>query len=281
MAGIRPTLGRVAAYNATAAAERGIGHQLLSVQGVLARRIGDVRLGLASMTARDPRDAWWVPAPLEGPAPAAPVRVALTVNPAGHGVDPAVADAVRGAGAALAAAGYAVEEVEPPSLDAVVACWAAIITTEARRLTHADVRRYGGEAINRTLDLGAGRSPELDLDGYMRALAMRSKHVRDWTLFMERYPLVVGPVSTEPPFLVGFDTESRERTDQVFRAQRLLIAVNLLGFPAVAVPTGVTNGVPLGVQVIGSRYREDLCLDAAAVVEARAPVSTPIDPVWR
>jgi hypothetical protein len=40
----------------------------------------------------------------------------------------------------------------------------------------------------------------------MKALVERTRHVRDWMLFLERYPLVVGPVSTEPPFEIGFDT---------------------------------------------------------------------------
>jgi len=118
----------------------------------------------------------------------------------------------------------------------------------------------------------------VDLDGYLKALALRSKHVRDWTLFMERYPLVVGPVSTEPPFEIGFDLAGPERHAEVSRAQRLLVAVNLLGLPAVAVPTGVAAGLPMGVQVIGARYREDLCLDAAEAIEAQHPVPTPIDP---
>src|SRR5205823_4841830 len=66
VAGIRPTLGRVPAYNQTAAEERPPGTQLMSVQGPLARRVRDVRLGLAAMSARDPRDPWWAPAPLVG-----------------------------------------------------------------------------------------------------------------------------------------------------------------------------------------------------------------------
>jgi amidase len=49
--------------------------------------------------------------------------------------------------------------------------------------------------------------------------------------------------------------------------------------PAVSVPTGVWGGLPLGVQVIGGRYREDLCLDAAEVIEAQRGLPTPIDPV--
>ena len=54
--------------------------------------------------------------------------------------------------------------------------------------------------------------------------------------------------------------------------------MNLLGLPAVAVPVGRPADVPPGVQVIGSRYREDLCLDAAEMIEARHALPTPIDP---
>jgi amidase len=88
----------------------------------------------------------------------------------------------------------------------------------------------------------------------------------------------VGPVSTGPPFAVGFDVEGPARTREVMRAQRLLVAVNLLGLPAASVPAGLWSGLPLGVQVIGSRYREDLCLDAAEAIEAQRGLSTPIDP---
>jgi amidase len=277
VAGIRPTLGRVAAYNATLTEERPVGMQLMSVQGPLARRVADVRLGLAAMSVRDVRDPWWTPAPLEGRSTARPIRVALTVDPSGLGVDPDVAAAVRAAGSALADAGYAVEEAEPPDVAAVAACWAAIVINEMRHVTQPYIRQHGGADINRSLDFTLAGTPDLDLVGYMKALGRRTKHVRDWIAFLERYPLVVGPVSTEPAFEVGFDTTGAQRSGEVARAQRLLVAVNLLGLPAVAVPVG-RAAVPLGVQVIGSRFREDLCLDAAEVIEARHGLPTPIDP---
>jgi len=278
IAGIRPTLGRVPAYNATTVDKRPLGIQLMSVQGPLARRVADVRLGLAAMAARDARDPWWAPAPLDGPPAARPTKVALTVDPAGLGVHPDVAAAVRRAGAALAGAGYAVEEVEPPDVAGVARCWTAIVMNETRHVTQPVLRQHGGADLNRSLDFFLAATPDVDLAGYMKALGERTRHVRDWMLFLERYPLVVGPVSTEPPFEVGFDTTTAERAGEVFAAQRLLIAVNLLGLPAVAVPTGIAGGLPLGVQVIGSRYREDLCLDAAEVIEARHGLPTPIDP---
>ena len=60
---------------------------------------------------------------------------------------------------------------------------------------------------------------------------------------------------------------------------RLVVALNLLGLPAAAVPVGVADGLPQGVQLIGDRYREDLCLAAAEAIEDRLGVLTPIDPV--
>ncbi|HSK98157.1 MAG TPA: hypothetical protein VK891_16140 [Euzebyales bacterium] len=59
---------------------------------------------------------------------------------------------------------------------------------------------------------------------------------------------------------------------------RMAMAVNALGLPAVAVPVGVGDGLPQVVQIIGPRYREDLCLDAAAAIEQQLGTITPIDP---
>jgi amidase len=275
--GIRPTLGRIAAYNASRVEERPVGIQLLSAQGLFARRVADVRLGFAAMSTRDPRDPWWVPAPLEGPR-VRPVRVALTIDPGGLGVSAEVADAVRRAGDALAAAGYLVEEAEPPDVGGVSTAWSTIVLSEIRHVTQLDVRKHGGPGINRFLDLILSTTADIDLGAYMRALGDRSRHVRAWMEFLERYPLVVGPVSTEPPPERGFDIVSELRVEEVVRAHRLLLAVNVLGLPAVAVPTGAPGGVPMGVQVIGSRYREDVCLEAAAAIEACHPMPTPIDP---
>jgi amidase len=280
LAGIRPTLGRVPSFNATALEEPPISAQIFSVQGPLARRVRDVRLGLAAMTASDMRDPWWVPAPLNGPAPARPVRVALTVDPAGLGVDPAVAEAVRRAGAALEQVGYVVEEVEPPPVDATAELMWRIAMTEIRHATAPVIRKHGDAGMNRALDVYLASTPEIDLAGYMRDLAQRRKYLREWLLFLDRYPLVVGPVSTEPPLPVGFDTDLAADGERLRRIQRLLITVNLLGLPAVAVPAGLSNGIPLGVQIIASRYREDLCLDAAEAIEARCGLDTPIDLRW-
>jgi len=59
---------------------------------------------------------------------------------------------------------------------------------------------------------------------------------------------------------------------------RMVLAVSALGLPAVVLPVGIAGGLPQAVQLIGPRYREDLCLDAAAAIEDRLGILTPIDP---
>jgi len=106
--GLRPTMGRIAAFNA-ALPERPIGPQISAVSGPLARTIGDIRIALAAMSARDYRDPWWVPAPLEGPA--MPKRVAMCLNPDGLDPVPEVKAAVADAGKRLARAGWIAPDV--------------------------------------------------------------------------------------------------------------------------------------------------------------------------
>jgi amidase len=59
---------------------------------------------------------------------------------------------------------------------------------------------------------------------------------------------------------------------------RMVVAINLLGLPAAAVPVGTDSGLPQVVQVIGQRFREDACPEAAAAIEERLGRLTPIDP---
>jgi amidase len=278
LVGLKPTLGRVPHFNPSAKDERSLTPQLFSVQGPLARRVRDLRLGLQAMSLGDARDPAWVPAPLEGPGSSRLPRVAMTTNPSRLGVHPAVEDAVRKAADALAQAGYEVEEVEPPDTDAVAELWWHLAWWEFNELSGPGIRKFGDEGVKRAFELYVKSTPTADLQGYMRAVAARATHLRKWLLFLERYPLILGPVSTELPFLVDFDLQPEMTGEKLRQAQRLLIAVNLLGLPAVAVPTGLSNGIPVGVQLIGSPFREDHCLDAAQAIEARLALDTPLDP---
>ncbi len=247
--------------------------------------MADLRLGLAPLAAGDPRDPGWVPAPLTGPPPPRPIRVALVRSATGLHVHPAVEAAVLEAGAVLQDAGYAVEEADPPSIEAAAALWAKLGAADTRHLGWPALEKLADEGVKRINAFFMQSAPALDLPGYQRALAEIRAHRRAWSLFLERYPIVLGPNSGDLAFEIGFDARDLEAFRHVMRSQALMVAVNLLGLPAVAVPTGMTAaadaplGLPLGVQVIAGRFREDLALDAAEVVEARLGLATPIDPV--
>jgi amidase len=276
--GLRPSFGRVPAFLPSARDERPLSMAMMSVQGPLARHVADLRLALAAMSVGDARDPWWVPAPLTGPAPARPLRVAMTVNCHGSPADPAVVAAVRQAGAWLADAGYVVDEVEPPSLAEAAELWALIANDEARQFMWPAVEQFGDEGVRRSFGWMLQSTPVLDHASHLKAFAKRATLLRRWQLFLERYPLVLGPVSGEPPFPWGWDVESEATMARVMRAQESQFAVPVLGLPAVSVPTGLAGDLPMGVQLIAARFREDLVLDAAEVIEARCPPLTPIDP---
>ncbi|QIX54073.1 hypothetical protein HFP48_31195 (plasmid) [Rhodococcus sp. DMU1] len=86
------------------------------------------------------------------------------------------------------------------------------------------------------------------------------------------------PVSAEQAFDQDADIDSVESMRRLMAAQASMMAIPVLGFPAMSVPTGVVHGLPTGVQLLGRRFDEDTLLDAAAVIESRAGTFTPIDP---
>lgn len=111
----------------------------------------------------------------------------------------------------------------------------------------------------------------------IQSFMIRQSVMRAWGEFQETHPLTVAPICTDIPFEVGSDL-TMAGVVEVVRGLRMAIAVNALGLPAVAVPVGMADALPRSVQVIGPRYREDVCLDAAAALEERVGIITPIDP---
>ncbi len=283
LVGLRPSFGRVPAFNPSATAERSMSSQLLSVQGPLARTVRDVRLALEAMARRDARDPWWVPASLQGEP--RPRQVAVVSDPedlAGARLHPTVAEALRKAAGWLDDAGYDIVEVPTPGFTRAMELWLAMQMPEIRQYLWPVIEQYGDAGINRAMGLMIDAWPEEDGVAYMKALAERARVVREWQRFFERVPLVLAPVCTQPVYERGFDLESRERTAELWRECVTLTAVPVLGVPGLAVPTGVVDGLPVGVQIIGPRFREDLCLAAGEAIEARATLTPrpPIDIAW-
>jgi Asp-tRNA(Asn)/Glu-tRNA(Gln) amidotransferase A subunit family amidase len=152
IATIKPTQGRIPAFNPSAPVERPLIAQFMSAQGPLAREVRDVRLGLEVMSQRDMRDPWWVPAPLEGPSPAKPIKVALARIPDDMETDAAVLALLRTAAGHLVDAGYDVVETEVPDLTGTWRLWCDLIMTELSVLQEAQMRELGSADFRQTLD---------------------------------------------------------------------------------------------------------------------------------
>lgn len=270
---VRPTLGRVPAYNASAPVERPPMAQLMSVQGPLTRDVADARLALSVMSRRDIRDPWWVPAPLEGPPVAR--RVAKAIIPSDIEADPRVLALIDQAAGFLSEAGYVVEDVELPQLDATFQLWADLISTEIKTLQAAQMRQLGSPPFIRALEGILHMATILDAEGYMKAVAFRARLLRQWLGLLETWPVILAPVSVKPPPAFDADLQGDAAVRAIFwNDLRFNAALSVLGLPSVVAPLGLVDGSPIGVQLIGSRYREDTCLGAAEAIEARVGVLT-------
>lgn len=102
--------------------------------------------------------------------------------------------------------------------------------------------------------------------------------MRQWLLLLETHPVILLPARMDPLLEVDEDLRSADHLRQILRGLAPSITVNLLGLPAVMVPTGLANGLSAGVQLVAGRYREDLCLVAAAAIES--VVGTLVEQLW-
>ena len=276
IAALKPTLGRIPHATTIEPRDLPIGNQLMGVDGPMARRVADVRVAFEIMAGPTWRDPWTVPAPLSGHELARPIRVALVVDPAGRGTVAQVQDGVRKAASALEDAGYSVDEVEPPDIDLAAQLWLDLSVPSLRtgwEIWGPLVRAETLQFVQPFFEVAGAKG----LEATIQALITRAAVLRAWGEFQETHPLIVAPVCTELPFEVGADRRV-EGVAAIVRAMRMAIAVNTLGLPAVAIPVDVADGLPQAVQVIGPRYREDLCLDASTAIEDRLGIPTPIDP---
>jgi amidase len=274
---LKPTLGRIPDATTAGPQDAPIGVQLAAVQGPMARCVDDLRAAFEVLAGPSWRDPWSVPAPLRGPKPAWPIRVALVVDPAGYGTARQVQEGVRKAARALEGTGYAIEEVEPPSIDLAAKTVLDMLNTPDMRAGWKMMSHIMPADTNRFLSAFYEVAGDADPVTTMQSFMVRRALLRAWGEFQETHPLIVAPIYTDIPFEAGTDLDEG-RVAETIHKMRMTLAVSALGLPAVALPVGIGDGLPQAVQVIGPRYREDLCLDAAVALEERVGIITPIDP---
>ena len=111
-----------------------------------------------------------------------------------------------------------------------------------------------------------------------KALTRRATLTREWFAFLDKYPVLLMPVSGELPFPDHLDRKDEASFARVWHAQLTQIAIPFMGLPGLTVSTGLVGRIPVGVQLVAGRYREDLCLAAGEAVEAGGTPSAAIDP---
>lgn len=275
IAALKPTLGRIPRAQMQEPGDLPLSLQLMLAEGPLARSVADLRTALGVMAGEDWRDPWTVPALLDGSDPVRPLRVALVPDPSPGATAPELQERLRAVGAALADLGYVVEEDEPPGIERAAAVWLDILKSDMSTAMETMTPPWGPEQatfVERLFALADRTEPARTMGAYVGRLQLQ----RAWGEFLDGGRVIVAPVFGGPPFPAR---DSLVDVPGTFASMSITTACNVLGLPAVAVPVGLSDGLPLSVQVIGGRFREDTCLAVAAAIESRFPPLTPIEPV--
>ncbi len=202
--GLRPTVGRIPSWDGPSEQVPGLPPSplLMAVEGVLARTVRDLELGLTAMAVPDLRDPACVPAPFRREVPLPPTAtLGLVRGGEGAPVDATHLGALDTAAATLRDAGYAVEELEVPQLAEAHRLWVLLLYEDLRGLLPA-VHALGGEQIVRSLEHGYSVQREMwgapDLETYVGGHVRRSALIAEMQALLERYPVIVMPASGGP-----------------------------------------------------------------------------------
>ncbi|MCB9539301.1 MAG: hypothetical protein H6704_24055 [Myxococcales bacterium] len=275
VAALKPTTGRVPYASTLPPFDYGFTGQVMRVDGPIARSVRDLRRVLGVLAGRDRRDPRSVDAPLVGPPPDERCAALVTRLP-GEPLPPSAERAVVWAGERLAEAGWTVEHVPPPEPERTQQVWGGLLALDlAAQLP--SLEPFVSPALlghlRRLIAWGEQRG-----DSPYALHVERSRLARAWSGFFDAWPVVIGPTLAAPIWPVDADLDPVEGLPLLDRATRFVLPANLLGLPAVTLPVGLDDGLPQSVQVMADLWREDLCFEAAEVIERAAPRLTPVDP---
>jgi Asp-tRNA(Asn)/Glu-tRNA(Gln) amidotransferase A subunit family amidase len=277
IAGLKPTPGRVSAAGHFPV----IGHPggLLGVAGPMARTANDVRLLFAALAGYDSQDPFSAPVPLQTPQ-IAKMRIGLMEQFYDVPVEPDTRETVRKAAGMLAQIGFQVEPFKPRGIERAPNLWwfffgqlPALLAKQVFAGREKDAHWTGTEFLHAALDQPAPSAEDV-LNKLAARDSMRAALLRE----MESVSFILSPACGVPAFR---HRERRWQTDGkpigLFEAMMPVTPWNLMGMPAAVVPFGMsTEGLPIGVQLIGRPYEEELILEVAVrLEEARGPFPGP------
>jgi aspartyl-tRNA(Asn)/glutamyl-tRNA(Gln) amidotransferase subunit A len=284
--GMKPTYGLVSRYGLVAFASS------LDQIGPLTKNVEDAAYLLQAITGHDPKDSTSakvdIPdyiASLSGDVRG--LRIGVPKEYLGKGIDPTVKEKVLEALKVLEGLGAVWEEVSMPHTEYAVATYYLLASSEASsNLARFDGVRYGVRSDNarNLLDVyqysrSEGFGPEVKRrimlgtyalsSGYYDAYYVKAQKVRtlikqDFDQVFANYDVIIGPTAPTPAFKIG---EQSDDPLTMYLNDILTIPVNLAGVPAISIPCGFVNGLPVGLQIIGKTLDESTVLRVAHAFE--------------
>ena len=248
-------------------------YSLGAVVGPLARRIEDLYLLLDVLRGKNtPRVGWIADSLLNNTGSLRGHRVAWYSDDTVAPVTEETRKAVTDAASALSDAGLSVEEHRPPGVERGHELWLKLFSRASvvqLRDVYSGREQEGGDFVRWRLAT-ADDSPAPTLDEYISSWMERDRLSEELSGWMSDVPLLIAPVGATPAFkhdtlklTVGGSKLS------AFRAFSYSQTFNVFDLPSVTVPAGISSeGLPIGVQIVGRRFEEDTVLKAAAIVEA-------------
>ena len=274
---LKPTTGRVPMVTSIPLAAQPNAFRLMCVEGAMARSVADLKTAYRVLAGWHPQDPYSVPAALEGPA--VDKKVALVTEMPDSTLPAATVAAIHRAGAELQSAGWQVEEVAAPELALVNELWGRVLSADIGSMLPLLEPIMSEAALGMLARFFAEVEAFSPMSG-TEVYCERDRLAVAWSALFQQYPVVIGPTWADLPFLHDADLDPETGVETFRRRLQFITPGNLLGLPAVALPMGVADGLPTGVQIYADRWREDLCLEAASTIEARVGYITPIDPVF-
>jgi amidase len=262
IAGLKPTVGCVPGEGQFPPSTGP--YSLGAVIGPMARSVSDLRLMFKVLAGIDTAES-------TGRASLAGSRVAYYTNDGVAPVTEATQQAVDSAARALSDAGLIVEQTRPPGVEHGHEFWLKLFSRASvvqLRNVYAGNEEKGGEFVRWRLTT-ADDMPAPAIDDYINSWLERDRLRAELLGWMEQTPLLVTPVGATPAYKNGtLRVTVGGRTMSTFRAFSYSQTCNAFDLPAVVVPAGRSlEGLPIGVQIIGRPFAEEMVLAAAEIVE--------------
>ena len=273
---IKPTHGRLPAFSVFEHDQNpALSSQIMLTDGPMARSVSDLRTAMGILNGRDIRDPRSVDVPLDGPD--AKRQAAVVKHIPGVDCHPSVIEGIERAASSLAEAGWEIVESTPPGIDLCSEIWAHLLGADVSLLMDA-ARPILSKEMAEALDSGITEQFSREIISPDVIHVERSRLAREWSLFFAENPVVIMPTWPHPPFEHGADIREESRQELV-ETLRFITPANVLGLPSVALPVGVSDALPQGVQCVADRWRDDLALEAAGDIEKSLGRITPINPI--